>query len=47
VVEGVEHIIEPGSVVVIPPHAKHYGTSITDCRLLDVFCPVREDYKKL
>ena len=47
VVDGVEHIIEPGKVVVIPSHAKHYGTSITDCKLLDVFYPIREDYKNL
>ena len=47
VVGGVEHFIEPGKVVVIPPHVIHYGTSITDCKLLDVFYPVREDYKNL
>jgi len=47
VVDGIEHIIEPGKVVVIPPHVKHYGTSLTDCKLLDVFYPVREDYKSL
>ncbi len=47
VVGGVEHIIEPGKVVVIPSNVKHYGTSITDCKLLDVFYPIREDYKKI
>ncbi len=47
VVDGVPHILEPGKVFVIPGHVKHYGTSITDCKLLDVFYPVREDYKSL
>jgi len=47
VVDGVENIIVSGKVVVIPPYAKHYGTSITDCKLLDVFYPVREDYKSM
>ena len=47
VVDGVAHILEPGKVFVIPSHVKHYGTSITDCKLLDVFYPIREDYKSL
>lgn len=44
-VEGETQTIEPGAVVVIPPHAKHRGTSITDCYILDVFYPIREDYR--
>ena len=47
VVDDVPHILEPGKVFVIPSNVKHYGTSITDCKLLDIFYPVREDYKSL
>lgn len=47
VVDNVEYIIQPGKVVVIPPHVKHYGTAVTNCQLLDVFYPVRDDYKNL
>jgi quercetin dioxygenase-like cupin family protein len=44
-VDGDTKTIEPGAVVIIPPHAKHRGTSITDCYILDVFYPIREDYR--
>jgi hypothetical protein len=36
----------PGSVGIIPPNAVHSGRALTDCKILDVFSPVREDYIK-
>jgi len=47
VVDGVPHELERGKVFVIPPNVKHSGRAVTACRLLDVFYPVREDYKSL
>lgn len=44
VVDGITQILRPGSVSTIPSHAMHSGRALTDCRILDVFCPVREDY---
>jgi len=44
-VDGQPLLIEPGKVVVIPPNIKHSGRAVTDCKLLDVFYPEREDYK--
>ena len=38
-------ILKPGDVAVIPSNAVHSGKAITDCRILDVFYPVREDYR--
>ena len=45
--EGVIYMLEPGMVAVIPANAIHAGVALTDCNLIDVFQPVREDYKAL
>jgi quercetin dioxygenase-like cupin family protein len=44
-IEGEPHRLEAGIVVVIAPNARHSGRAITDCRLFDVFYPVREDFR--
>ena len=38
-------IVTPGTVVVIAPDVPHSGRALTKCRILDVFHPVREDYR--
>ena len=38
-------ILEPGNVAVIPSSAPHSGIAITNCRILDVFHPARDDYR--
>jgi quercetin dioxygenase-like cupin family protein len=45
IVEGEAKLYEPGLVAVIPSHAVHSGTALTNCKILDVFAPVREEYK--
>ena len=45
-VNGESRVLVPGSdVVVVPPNAPHSGKALTPCRILDVFHPVREDYR--
>jgi quercetin dioxygenase-like cupin family protein len=38
-------IYHPGSLVIIPPNTQHGRKAITPCIILDVFSPVREEYK--
>jgi quercetin dioxygenase-like cupin family protein len=44
-VDGVANHMTPGTIVIIPSNVRHSGRAIIDCKLLDVFDPVREDYK--
>lgn len=43
--DGETRILKPGVAAVIPANAIHSGKALTDCHLLDVFYPVREDYR--
>ena len=45
VVAGTPHRLKPGDVLAIPGDAPHSGRAITRCRILDVFHPIREDYR--
>ena len=38
-------VLEPGMVALIPGGVLHGGTTLTACRVLDVFSPAREDYR--
>lgn len=35
----------PGDIVLIPAHVPHSGKALTDCKLMDVFSPVRDEYR--
>ena len=40
-----EIILEPGHVQVIPSNTPQSAVALTACSLIDVFSPVREDYR--
>ena len=44
-VDGEERECTAGHVAVIPGNVPHRGKALTDCRIIDVFSPVREDYR--
>ena len=46
-IDGIPHRLVPGLFAVIPPNVVHSGRALSNCRLLDIFSPVREDYKAL
>ena len=47
IIDGNPTVLSPGMVAAIPSHSVHSGTALTSCKILDVFFPVREDYKEL
>ena len=43
-INGETKVVGPGEVAIIPANALHSGCAITDCKIIDVFYPIREDY---
>ncbi|WP_022851965.1 cupin domain-containing protein [Limisalsivibrio acetivorans] len=46
-VGGQEKQLSVDDSVIIPANVEHGGSALSDCMLMDVFTPVREDYKEL
>lgn len=45
VIGGKACLLTAGMYYVIPSDTPHSAVAITDCKVIDAFCPVREDYK--
>ncbi|MGQ0827561.1 MAG: cupin domain-containing protein [Bacteroidota bacterium] len=43
--DGKVEVLEAGKIVVIPANTLHSGIALTNCTIIDVFAPVREDYR--
>jgi len=43
-VEGKNYNLMPGNVMVLEPNVIHSGKCIKDCKVVDVFHPVRKDF---
>lgn len=44
-IDGKTEVLEEGMIIAIPPNVPHSGIALSDCELIDTFCPVREDFK--
>jgi quercetin dioxygenase-like cupin family protein len=44
-IDGVAYSLIDGMYHVIPSNVPHSAIAITDCKVIDSFSPVREDYK--
>ena len=44
-IDGTRYELGTGETAIIPANAKHSGRSITACYIIDIFHPVREDYR--
>src|SRR5262245_15215515 len=44
-IAGETRVLGAGDVAVIPSNAIHSGRAVTECRILDAFHPIREDYR--
>ena len=45
-IDGEEQIVEAGTVVMIPPGAPHFVEALEDSVAIDLFSPVREDWRR-
>ena len=44
-IDGESKTLGPGTVGIIPANALHSGRALTECHIIDVFYPIREDYR--
>ena len=47
VIDGKDCLLEDGMYYVIPANVMHSAVALTDCQVIDVFAPVREDYTSI
>tara|TARA_X000001036_G_C20076285_1_gene561225 strand:- start:164 stop:487 length:324 start_codon:yes stop_codon:yes gene_type:complete len=43
-IDGITSIFTTGDTIVIPSNIPHRGIALTDCKIMDVFNPKREEY---
>ena len=44
-IDGRTQRLGPGTLAIVPPNATHSGRAVTECRIIDIFHPVRDDYR--
>ena len=44
-INGLTSVFSEGDTIVIPSNIPHRGKALTNCKIMDVFSPKREEYK--
>ena len=44
-IDGRTERLGPGALAIVPPNITHSGRAVMACRIIDVFHPVRDDYR--
>jgi unsaturated pyranuronate lyase len=44
-IDGKEYTLKENDSYIIAPNVPHSGKALTDCTIIDSFCPAREEYK--
>ncbi len=47
VIDGEKMVLTSGMTAYIPANVPHSGTAFSECKVLDCYTPVREDFKAL
>ena len=45
ILDDEEDVLKPGRVALIPADTPHSGEAKTDCKIVDVFSPTRDEYR--
>lgn len=45
IINGSKQICRKGDIAIIRSNEEHSGRALTYCKIMDIFTPVREDYK--
>jgi quercetin dioxygenase-like cupin family protein len=46
-INGEEKLLTPGMTAFMPSHVPHSAKAVTECKVIDCFLPVREDFVEL
>jgi len=41
---GETYLLTAGTIMALEPHVVHSGKALTDCKVIDIFHPLREDF---
>lgn len=44
-IDGICARAKPGHIAIVPSNVDHSGLAVTDCQLMDIFYPLRKEYR--